>query len=57
MKKGKYIITGDTFVCDYNSKRWKKLENHGMPPSNRAAHNALTVDHFFFVFGGALGGG
>ena len=28
-----------------------------MLPSNRAAHSALAVDHFFFVFGGALGGG
>jgi len=28
-----------------------------MMPSNRAAHNSLAVDHFFFVFGGALGGG
>lgn len=23
--QGKYVITGDTFICDYNLKRWKKL--------------------------------
>jgi hypothetical protein len=28
-----------------------------MPPTNRAAHTAIAVDKFFFVFGGALGGG
>lgn len=33
------------------------MESHGTPPTNRAAHGSLTVDHFFFVFGGALGGG
>lgn len=22
---GKYVITGDTFMCDYNGKKWKKL--------------------------------
>ena len=54
---GKYIITGDTFLCDFNLKKWKKLENNGSPPTNRAAHNSLSVDHFFYVFGGALGGG
>ena len=38
-------------------RKWKKLENHGTPPTNRAAHSSIAVDHFFFVFGGALGGG
>ena len=51
------VINGDTFLCDYTIRRWKKLESHGTPPTNRAAHGSLTVDHFFFVFGGALGGG
>ena len=54
---GKYIITGDTFLLDYNLRKWKKLDNHGIPPTHRAAHNAISVDHFFYVFGGALGGG
>jgi protein phosphatase len=22
---GKYVITGDTFICDYNYRKWKKL--------------------------------
>ena len=54
---GKYIITGDTYICDYNLLKWKKLENHGTSPTNRAAHSSLSVDHCFYVFGGALGGG
>ena len=53
---GKFVITGDTFICDYNQKRWKKLEPKGNPPSNRAAHAAICIDHYFFVYGGALGG-
>lgn len=53
---GKYVITGDTFMCDYNNKRWKKLEPRGVAPSNRAAHSAICIDHYFFVYGGALGG-
>lgn len=53
---GKYVITGDTFICDYKYKRWKKLEPKGNPPSNRAAHASVSIDHYFFVFGGALGG-
>ncbi len=27
-----------------------------MQPSNRAAHSAICIDHYFFVYGGALGG-
>ena len=27
-----------------------------MPPSNRAAHCAVAVDHYLYVYGGALGG-
>jgi len=22
---GKYLITGDSFLCDYNTRKWKKL--------------------------------
>ena len=50
------MITGDTFLCDYNQKKWKKLDCRGMPPSNRAAHCSVAVDHFLYVYGGALGG-
>ena len=28
-----------------------------MPPSNRAAHAAICIEHFLFIYGGALGGG
>ena len=28
-----------------------------MPPSNRAAHATICIEHFLFVYGGALGGG
>lgn len=27
-----------------------------MFPTNRAAHSAIFIDHFVFVYGGALGG-
>ena len=53
----KYVITGDTYICEYIQKKFKKLENRGLPPSNRAAHATVCIDHFVFVFGGALGGG
>jgi hypothetical protein len=25
LNEGKYIITGDTFLCDYSVRKWKKL--------------------------------
>lgn len=53
----KYVITGDTFLCDYLQRKFKKLENRGNSPTNRAAHAAVCIDQFLFVFGGALGGG
>ena len=53
----KYTITADTYLCDYLHKRFKKLECRGMPPSNRAAHATICIEHFLFVYGGALGGG
>lgn len=28
-----------------------------MFPTNRAAHASIFIDHFLFVYGGALGGG
>lgn len=39
----KYVITSDTFVIDLMSKKIKKLENRGEPPSNRAAHASLWI--------------
>lgn len=53
----KYVITGDTFLCEYIHKRFKKLENRGSAPTNRAAHASVCIDHFIYVYGGALGGG
>lgn len=53
----KYVITGDTFLCEYFNKRFKKLESRGAAPSNRAAHASVSIDHFMYVYGGALGGG
>ena len=53
----KYVITGDTFLCEYIHKRFKKLENRGTAPTNRAAHASICIDHFIYVYGGALGGG
>lgn len=54
---GKYVITGDTYLCEYLTKKFKKLENRGIVPTNRAAHASIFIDHYFFVYGGALGGG
>ena len=44
-------------LCDYGKKIWKKLNNKGAFPSNRAAHSSTIVNNNFYVFGGALGGG
>lgn len=54
---GKYVITSDTYLCDYIHKKFKKLESRGMAPTNRAAHATVYIEHFLFVYGGALGGG
>lgn len=53
----KYVITGDTYLCDYIQKKFKKLEPRGASPTNRAAHAAVCIDQYLLVFGGALGGG
>ena len=53
---GKYLITGDTFLCEFLNKKFRKLEPKGVPPANRAAHSSVFVDNCLYVFGGALGG-
>lgn len=53
----KYVMTGDTYLCDYIQRKFKKLEPRGTPPSNRAAHTSICIEQYFYVFGGALGGG
>lgn len=55
-KAGKYVITGDTFLCEFLNKKFRKLDPKGVPPSNRAAHSSVFVDNCLYVFGGALGG-
>ena len=50
-------MTNDTFICHLPEFRWQRLQNVGQIPSNRAAHAAVAVEHMYFVFGGALGGG
>lgn len=55
---GKYSITGETFLLDLITKKWRKLEPIGSVPSQRAAHAAATVDNLqLVVYGGAIGGG
>lgn len=38
---GKYNITGDIFVGDLSTRKWRKVEASGNVPTNRAAHCAL----------------
>lgn len=55
---GKYAITGDTFLLDLITRKWRKLDPVGPAPSQRAAHAAATVDNLqMVVYGGAVGGG
>lgn len=35
---GKYVITGDVYIGDMISKKWKKIEASGSVPTHRAAH-------------------
>lgn len=35
---GKFVITNETYLFDFESKRWKKLDCTGDIPSQRAAH-------------------
>ncbi len=55
---GKYAITGDTFLLDLVTKKWRKLDPTGSPPIHRAAHAAASVDNLqLVIYGGAIGGG
>ena len=54
---GKYSITGDTYVFDCTTRKWKKLEPTGSSPTQRAAHASTSVEvNQMVVYGGATGG-
>lgn len=41
---GKFVITNETFVFDFSTKTWIKLNFHNsFVPSERAAHAATPV--------------
>ncbi|CAD8166845.1 unnamed protein product [Paramecium pentaurelia] len=55
---GRYVITGDVYIGDMTSKKWKRIEASGSVPTNRAAHQALAIElNQMIIFGGAVGGG
>jgi len=54
---GKYSITGETFLLDCITQKWKRLEPSGSAPTNRAAHAATAIEtNQIFIYGGATGG-
>jgi N-acetylneuraminic acid mutarotase len=54
---GKYTITGDTYLFDCITRKWKKLEPSGSAPIARAAHSSTTVEtNQLVIYGGATGG-
>ena len=55
---GKFIITNETFVFDFQTNVWKKLNfRNGFVPTERAAHSAAMVgDMQMVVYGGAASG-
>ncbi|CAK79408.1 unnamed protein product (macronuclear) [Paramecium tetraurelia] len=55
---GRYVITGDVYIGDMTTKKWKRIEASGSVPTNRAAHQALAIElNQMIIFGGAVGGG
>ena len=53
----KYSITGETFLFDFTTRKWSKLEPSGSCPTQRAAHAATTVElNQLVIYGGATGG-
>jgi hypothetical protein len=56
LSTGKYIITGDIFLCETLNKKFRKLDPKGTAPSSRAAHATVFVDNVLYIYGGALGG-
>lgn len=55
---GKFIITNETYLFDFELRRWKKLECTGEIPSQRAAHASCMIDPMTMViYGGAASGG
>lgn len=54
---GKYSITGDTYLFDVVTRKWRKLEPNGSSPTPRAAHAATAVEvNQVVIYGGATGG-
>lgn len=54
---GKYSITGDSFIFDCITRKWKKLDPSGSSPTARAAHSSTTVEtNQLVIYGGATGG-
>lgn len=54
---GKYTITGETYLFDCITRKWKRLEPSGATPTQRAAHSATSVELFqLVIYGGATGG-
>lgn len=54
---GKYTITGDTYLFDCITRKWRKLDPSGSQPTQRAAHAATSVEMFqLVIYGGATGG-
>ena len=57
-ENGKYIITNDTFIFDFGTKRWKRIANaKGEIPAERAAHAAIAISgNELAIYGGAAAG-
>lgn len=55
---GKYIITNETFLYDFQTSVWKKLSFYNnFFPSERAAHAAAAVGEMqMVIYGGAASG-
>jgi hypothetical protein len=55
---GRFIITNETFLYDFQTSIWKKLNFYNnFVPAERAAHAAATVgDMQMVIYGGAASG-
>jgi N-acetylneuraminic acid mutarotase len=54
---GKFVITNETYLYDFQTHRWKKLQFEGQVPSERAAHAAASIGELqMAVYGGAASG-
>ena len=53
-----FVTTNDSFVLELDIFQWRKLENTGTVPCQRAAHHTCQIDeNEIILFGGALVGG